>query len=118
MARDNLRFPVNPLRSNLNIQAQAVINVLPGINGEYSPVHRNNSTSRSFFASNISEDVDFRVSYTGECVQGEFTTKAGKNNNDYFSHTVSARKLKWAFWKGVTLQAHFHTDRTRGIPPI
>lgn len=108
-------FPVNPLRSNLNIQAQAVINVLPGIiNGEYSPVHRNNYLVGAPLASNISEDVDFRVSYTGEYVQGEFTTKAGKNNNDYFSHTVSGQ-LKWAFWKGVTFTGSLSYRQDKGI---
>ena len=108
-------FPVNPLRSNLNIQAQAVINVLPGIiNGEYSPVHRNNYLVGTSLASNISEDVDFRVSYTGEYVQGEFTTKAGKNNNDYFSHTVSGQ-LKWAFWKGVTFTGSLSYRQDKGI---
>lgn len=108
-------FPVNPLRSNLNIQAQAVINVLPGIiNGEYSPVHRNNYLVGASLASNISEDVDFRVSYTGEYMQGEFTTKAGKNNNDYFSHTVSGQ-LKWAFWKGVTFTGSLSYRQDKGI---
>lgn len=108
-------FPVNPLRSNLNIQAQAVINVLPGIiNGEYSPIHRNNYLVGASLASNISEDVDFRVSYTGEYVQGEFTTKAGKNNNDYFSHTVSGQ-LKWAFWKGVTFTGSLSYRQDKGI---
>ena len=108
-------FPVNPLRSNLNIQAQAVINVLPGIiNGEYSPVHRNNYLVGASLASNISEDVDFRVSYTGEYVQGEFTTKAGKNNNDYFSHTVSGQ-LQWAFWKGVTFTGSLSYRQDKGI---
>lgn len=108
-------FSVNPLRSNLNIQAQAVINVLPGIiNGEYSPVHRNNYLVGASLASNISEDVDFRVSYTGEYVQGEFTTKAGKNNNDYFSHTVSGQ-LKWAFWKGVTFTGSLSYRQDKGI---
>lgn len=108
-------FPVNPLRSNLNIQAQAVINVLPGIiNGEYSPVHRNNYLVGASLASNISEDVDFRVSYTREYVQGEFTTKAGKNNNDYFSHTVSGQ-LKWAFWKGVTFTGSLSYRQDKGI---
>lgn len=108
-------FPVNPLRSNLNIQAQAVINVLPGIiNGEYSPVHRNNYLVGASLASNISEDVDFRVSYTGEYVQGEFTTKAGKNNNDYFPHTVSGQ-LKWAFWKGVTFTGSLSYRQDKGI---
>ena len=108
-------FPVNPLRSNLNIQAQAVINVLPGIiNGEYSPVHRNNYLVGASLASNISEDVDFRVSYTGEYVQGEFTTKAGKNNNDYFSHTVSGQ-FKWAFWKGVTFTGSLSYRQDKGI---
>ena len=109
-------FPVNPLRSNLNIQAQAVINVLPGIiNGEYSPVHRNNYLVGASLASNISEDVDFRVSYTGEYVQGEFTTKAGKNNNDIF-HIRFPASLNGLSGKGLLLQAHFHTDRTRVSP--
>ena len=108
-------FPVNPLRSNLNIQAQAVINVLPGIiNGEYSPVHRNNYLVGASLASNISEDVDFRVSYTGEYVQGEFTTQAGIPNNDYFSHTVSGQ-LKWAFWKGVTFTGSLSYRQDKGI---
>ena len=108
-------FPVNPLRRYLFIQAQAVINVLPGIiNGEYSPVHRNNYLVGASLASNISEDVDFRVSYTGEYVQGDFTTKAGKNNNDFFSHTVSGQ-LKWAFWKGVTFTGSLSYRQDKGI---
>ena len=47
-------------------------------------------------------------------VQGEFTTKAGKNNNDYFSHTVSGQ-LKWAFWKGVTFTGSLSYRQDKGI---
>lgn len=108
-------FPVNLLRSNLNLQAQAAMNVLPGIvNGERTPVHRNDYTLGASLASNISEDVDFRVGYAGRYVQGEFTTKAGQVSNDYFTHSVSG-EFKWAFWREFTFTSSLLFRQDKGI---
>lgn len=108
-------FPVSLLRSNLNIHARVGINVLPGIvNGEYSPVYRNDYSLGFSLASNISEDVDFRIGYTEQYVQREFATRVGKINNDYFSRMASG-ELKWAFWHGFTFTGLLSFRQDKGI---
>lgn len=66
------------------------MNILPGvINGEKVPIHRNNHLAAISLSSNISEDLDFRINYSGQYSQGEFTVKGIKNSNNYFSQIFS-----------------------------
>ena len=51
------------------------------------------------FSSNISEKVDFTISYTANYNIINNSLQADANNSDYFSHTATV-KLNWIFWKG------------------
>jgi hypothetical protein len=58
--------------------------------------------------SNISEKIDFTLSWNGAFNQA-WNTAAGKVNgkyqmNNYFNHSVNG-SLKWIFWKGFTFTA-------------
>ena len=108
-------FPVNALRSNLNITVSSTMNILPGvINGEKAPIHRNNHLAAISLSSNISEDLDFRINYSGQYSQGEFTAKGIKNSNDYFSQIFSG-DIKWAFWRRFTFTGSLTFQQLKGI---
>lgn len=108
-------FPVRWLRSNLNLHARVTLNILPGIvNGERTPVHRNDYELGLSLNSNISEDLDFWIGYTGQYARREFSTKVGKIGNDYFSQTASS-EIKWAFWHGFTFTGSLSYRQEKGI---
>ncbi len=108
-------FPVQWLKSNLNLHATVALNVLPGIvNGERTPVHRNDYGLGFSLNSNISETLDFRIGYTGQYARREFSTKVGKIGNDYFSQTASG-EIKWEFWHGFTFTGSLSYRQEKGI---
>lgn len=53
--------------------------------------------------SNISENLDFTVSWRGTYSQA-WNTLGQIAKNDYFNHSVNGN-LKWTFWKGLTFTA-------------
>lgn len=54
--------------------------------------------------SNISENVDFTIAYSGRYTMNEYSGKFGKSENNYLSQMASG-KVKFVFWKGVTVSA-------------
>jgi hypothetical protein len=54
--------------------------------------------------SNISENIDFTLSWNGTYNQAWNTAAKNGGKNNYFSHTASG-SLKWVFWKGFTFTA-------------
>lgn len=108
-------FPFNALHSNLTLQANVAINILPGmINEKKTPVYRNNYLLSGTLASNISEDLDFCIKCSGQYVQGEFTTKHGKVSNDFFSYDISGN-IKYCMKGYYTLTGAVHYTQDQGI---
>lgn len=96
-------FPVDFLRSNMNINASAMVNTLPGmINGDRVPIHRNWYSGGLKLDSNFSENLNFALSYDCRYVQNEYSGRFGKMRNSYFSQKVHG-DVKWIFWKGFTV---------------
>ena len=64
-------------------------------------------------SSNISEKIDFTISYsaTYNVVQNTLQTNA---NNNYFTHTASG-KFNWLFWKGFVFNTNIQNTLYRGI---
>ena len=65
-------------------------------------------------SSNISENLDFTISWRGMYNQAWNSASTGGAKNDYFSHTASAN-LKWVFWKGFTFTAVASYNQYLGI---
>ncbi len=65
------------------------------------------------FSSNISENVDFILSYTGNYNIIKNSIQPSLNNN-YFSHTANF-KLNWIFWKGIVFQNDITNQLYKGL---
>ena len=122
-------LPVSWLKSNLNLSAGVRYNIVPSaiystegdivdniLNHNYTVnLAKNIGYDASVtLGSNISENIDFTISWRGTYNQAWNTaTKAGAKN-DYFNHTASA-SLKWVFWKGFTFTAACSYNQYIGI---
>ena len=119
--------PLSFMKCNLNMTANVQYSVTPSAvydagnspaellenvaNHKYSINKANNIgyTFRMAIGSNISENIDFTISWRGTYNQAwnSITKSATGENiiNDYFRHTASA-SVKWIFGKGFTLTAN------------
>lgn len=106
--------PIAVLKSNLNLGT--------GINYSQTPGLINNSenTSASWqfsqtavLSSNISENLDFTLSSSANFTIVNNTLQPDLNNN-YFSQTNNVR-LKWIFWKGLTIESNFNHSLYAGL---
>jgi predicted GIY-YIG superfamily endonuclease len=64
-------------------------------------------------SSNISEKVDFTLSYTANYTVVKNTLQKQSDNN-YFSHTSSLR-LNWIFWKGFVFTSNLNNTLYKGL---
>ncbi len=92
--------PINFIKCNLNLRAGVTYGKTPSmIDGQ-----RNNAGSMNYdfgavLGSNVSENVDFTLSWNG--TYSEATNSLSDTRNRYFSQSASA-SLKATFWKGFT----------------
>ena len=108
-------LPLNFMKCNLNMTAGVNYNIIP------SAVYESldNMVAHKFttnyaknigydasvtLGSNISENIDFTLSWNGTYNQAWNTAAKNGGKNNYFSHTASG-SLKWVFWKGFTFTA-------------
>ena len=115
MVKSSFSMPVDFLRCNFRLGAQASVQRLPGmINGDYIPINRNWFQLSGRLDSNISKNVDFTLNYQARYVMNEYTGKkkvgneyvANKVDNNYMFHRFSA-ELKWIFLRNFTLTGAF-----------
>jgi len=120
----SLGLPLSFMKCNLNLMAGVNYSVIPSaiyqtsesgnilqnmIDHKFTTNHANNIgyDASVTLGSNISENIDFTLSWSGTYNQAWNTAAAnnGRNNkNNYFNHTASGT-LKWVFWKGFTFTA-------------
>ena len=107
--------PVDFLRCNFNVGAQASLQRLPGmINEDYVPINRNWFQLAGRLDSNISKEIDFTVSYQARYTMNEYSGKVRKDGeyiahkveNNFISHRVLAQ-LRWIFLKDYTFSGAF-----------
>jgi hypothetical protein len=107
-------FPVKLIQSTLNIQGGLNYNLRPGeINGQ-----RNESETFAYsggivIASNISEKIDFTVSYNGGWNNVTNTLQPSLNNN-YIVQTAGV-KANWLPWKGLVLNTEITQSKYSGL---
>lgn len=122
-------LPVSWLKSNLNLSAGVRYNIVPSaiystegdivdniLNHNYTVnLAKNIGYDASVtLGSNISENIDFTLSWRGTYNQAWNTASKAGAKNDYFNHTASA-SLKWVFWKGFTFTAACSYNQYIGI---
>lgn len=112
----NFGVYVKPIRSNINI--------LGGVNYTQSPgyvdsiFNRSNSysiTNSVILASNISEKIDFSVSYTSNYSIAENTADIKTLSNTKYWYQSANLKVNWIFWKGFVLQSDIAGQFNKGL---
>ncbi|MEG0948210.1 MAG: TonB-dependent receptor [Bacteroidales bacterium] len=103
--RSNLTygFPIDFLMSNMNLSAGVNYSQTPGIQNGLSLKTRSLSfIPEMVLTSNISEDIDFTLSYNADFQK--VNNNLQKNSNyDYLTHTAKG-KISWVIWKGITVE--------------
>ena len=125
----NFGLPVSFLKSNLNLSAGVSYNIVPSaiystegdvvenmLNHNFTTNYAKNIgyNAAITLGSNISENLDFTLSWRGTYNQAWNTASKGGAKNDYFNHTASAT-LKWVFWQGFTFTAACSYNQYIGI---
>jgi hypothetical protein len=107
-------FPVKKLKSNMNLNLGTTYNKLPSkINNLLNYTNTYVLTSGFVLASNISEKIDFTISYTAFYNVVENTMNA-KMNNNYF-YQISSAKLNLLPWKGLVLRSEIINTYYTGL---
>ncbi|MHA4741527.1 outer membrane beta-barrel protein [Dyadobacter sp. MSC1_007] len=106
--------PVAPLKLNLNIttgfnyvRSPGMINYVPNFSNTYAV------SQGLVLSSNISEKLDFTVSYSGNynVVRNSIQPKL---NNNYYTQGITGR-VNWIFGKGFVLQSDINNQSYRGL---
>jgi hypothetical protein len=107
---------IKPIKCNINI--------LAGFNYSQSPgyldslLNRSNSytfTNGLVLSSNISEKIDFSLSYTSNySIVNNSVIAPGVSNTKYWYQSSSA-KVNWLFWKGFLLQSDMVGQFNQGL---
>ena len=98
-------IPINPIKCNFNIMGGVNYSDTPSlVNGEKNMASNMGYDARVVLGSNISENIDFTISWNGtyNVAENSLATRGGKN--EYFNHSAQA-SLKTIFWKGFTFTA-------------
>ena len=98
-------LPFDVIKSNLNLTGGLNYTHTPGeIN--YTADYSNNLAPNGgvVISSNVSQNLDFTLSYTGNY---NFVKNSlqGMSNNNYYNHTASF-KINWIFLKGVVVNSN------------
>lgn len=99
-------FPVDFMKSNINLSVSANYANVPNIfEGTKNMTRELNLIPKVVIGSNISERVDFTLSYSAGMNYAK-SDLAGSEANQYMNHAAQA-KFGWTIWKGVTLGSTF-----------
>lgn len=111
----NYGMPVRWLRSNLNFRAGVSTGRIPSIiNGERNELSNSSYNAGVVLGSNISESVDFRVSYTGRYNVSKSTSHVRTLDNTYFSQTARA-EATFVAWKRLVVRANADYNYYKGV---
>lgn len=108
-------LPVGWLRSNLNLRAGVFAGRIPSsINGASSALTNTAVHAGATLGSNISEFVDFRLSYTGRYNVSKSASQARTLDNACFSQYARAEATV-VVWRRLVVRAAADYDSYRGI---
>jgi hypothetical protein len=107
-------LPIDFLGSNLNLNGGVTYTRSPGLIDNLLNVANVVAVSPGFvLGSNISEKVDFTVSYTANFNNSKNSAQPTLNNN-YFSHTAGV-KLNLIFWQGIDIKTDLANTLYNGL---
>ncbi|MBI5218350.1 MAG: TonB-dependent receptor [Bacteroidia bacterium] len=105
---------LDSIKCNVNLHTGFMYSNTPGLVNNLKNLANNYTISQGLvISSNISEKIDFTVSYTANynIVKNSIQSE---NNNNYFSQTATA-KFNWIFWKGIVLSGDATHYLYRGL---
>ncbi|MEG0788738.1 MAG: outer membrane beta-barrel protein [Alistipes sp.] len=98
-------LPIGFLKSNLNLSAGVNYAIIPSmINGERNDARNIGYDAGVVLGSNISENIDFTLSWNGTYNEATNSLASSGMKNRYFNHMASGN-LRFVFWKGFTFTA-------------
>jgi hypothetical protein len=107
-------LPLNVLKSNLNLNAGYTYAHAPSLlNGQKNFSDNSTVNGGIVLGSNISENVDFTISYSANYNMVKNTLQTQSNNN-YFSHVAGA-KFNWLFLKGFVFNTSLNNYLYSGL---
>lgn len=107
-------LPVKLIRSTFSLQGGLNYSLTPGeINNRRNETHNYGYTGGVIVASNVSEKIDFSLSYNGGWNLVNNTLQPQLNNN-YVIQNVSFRG-NWLPWKGLVLTTDINHSRYDGL---
>ncbi|MFI5253749.1 MAG: outer membrane beta-barrel protein, partial [Bacteroidota bacterium] len=96
-------LPAAIFSSNLNLNTELTYTRTPGmINSDLNLTNTYVISEGGVLSSNISQDVDFTLSYTGNYNISRNSAATGQDNH-YFNHTAAA-KFNLIFWNGIVFR--------------
>ncbi|MEO6286052.1 MAG: TonB-dependent receptor [Dyadobacter sp.] len=106
--------PVAPLKLNINLTTGFNYVRSPGMINDISNYSNTYAVSQGLVvSSNISEKLDFTVSYSGNYNVVRNTIQPNLNNN-YYTQGITGR-VNWIFGKGFVLQSDINNQSYRGL---
>jgi Outer membrane protein beta-barrel family/CarboxypepD_reg-like domain len=110
----NYGFPIEKIKCNMNLTAGVSYNRTPGLIN-YLPnwASTYNINGGFVLGSNISEKIDFTLTYTGSYNIVQNTLQSAGNNN-YFNHTASV-KFNWMFYEGFVFNTSLQNTLYEGV---
>lgn len=106
--------PVVLLKSNMNLNTSFNYNRVPALINNNKNLANNYGFSQGIvLSSNVSEKLDFTLSYTANYTIVKNSIQKQSDNN-YFNHTTSL-KLNWIFWKGFVFTTNVNNTMYRGL---
>lgn len=108
-------LPIRPLRSNLNLFATASTARMPSIiNGERNRLDNDVYDLGLVLGSNLTEEIDFRASYTGSYNRSESHSAVRSFDNTYFNHRARAEAI-FTIRRRIVLRASADYTCYKGI---
>lgn len=107
-------LPIKKIKSNLNFNGGVNFNRIPSIINNLSNFSNNYATNGGLFlGSNVSENLDFSIGYTGNYTIVKNTVNTQSDNN-FFSHSANF-KLNWIFLKGIVFSTDLNHSLYKGL---
>ena len=95
-------LPLNFMKCNLNLMAGVNYTLTPSmVDGRRNDASNIGYDTNVVLGSNISENIDFTLSWYGTYNEARNSLASTNDKNRYFNHTASAA-VKLVFWKGFT----------------
>lgn len=107
-------LPIDLFKSNMNASGEASYTALPGfVNGKNQLTKTISLSPTMVMSSNISENLDFTLSYSAKLNLAN-NTSLSSNNNKYISQTAGF-KLDWVAFAGITLNSQYSWKSYSGL---